>query len=162
MQPNNKKSCAAAALGMIFLTGCFSGHARSNGVEMCASPTVSTKVVKDNGGYELVFSLENNTKAVVSMEAFYFGENMLRLRATAADNVELRQVIPLISPGVANVVLAPGKTYVHKVNLDASFPELQQAVKNGDVHISWELTIRGENSCYMQKVDASMNIGRSN
>jgi hypothetical protein len=157
---HNRKSSASAVLGMMFLAGCFSGHASSNAAEICASPAVTTKLVKSELGYELIFTVENNTKSVVSLEKFYFGENMLHLRAVSAGRIELKQVVPLLSPGVANIVLAPGENFVHEVNLETSFPDLQQALRTSDVLVSWELVMRGENSCYVQSVNTSMTIGK--
>jgi len=155
---NHRSFLRAAALPLLLFT-IWSTSAIATEKLICASPTIYTELIRANGKYNLAFTLKNQTSTNIILEPFYFGENMLQLRATESDgDTALKQAVPLLSPGVGKIVIAPGKTFVRKVDLDGFFPDLQAAITNGDVHVSWELSLKNEESCSSQKINATMTI----
>lgn len=157
-----KKLHAMTVFLAVVLASCVGNLAKANTAEVCSPPSVTARLTKIATEYGLRFEVENRSSAIISIERFYFGENMLHLKAVrSSDSVDLKQVVPLLSPGVNNVVLSPGETFVQEVNLNASFPDLQQSLSSSDVIISSELTIQGAESCFSQIIKTSMTLRKS-
>ena len=129
---------------------------------VCEAPAVSSKLVSDGPFHALVLTVSNQSAKELSLEQFYFGENMLGLHAIKTEgNVELKQAIPLLSPGVAPVTIAPGKTFVRTVRLENSFADLSNALTTSDVLVSWALTVGDERTCFVQKLSGTFKIPKS-
>ncbi len=135
------------------------GPVAANETTVCEAPAASSKLVSDGPLHVLVLTISNPSAKELSLEKFYFGENMLGLHAIKSEgNVELKQAIPLLSPGAAPVTIPPGKTFVTKVDLDNSFADLSDALTKSDVLVSWALTMDDENACFVQKLSGTFKI----
>jgi len=135
------------------------GPVAANETAICEAPAASAKLVLDGTLHALILTISNSGAKELSLEKFYFGENMLGLRAVKSEgNLELKQAIPLLGPGVEPVTIPPGKSFVHKVNLENSFADLSDALTTSDVLVSWALTMDDKSACFVQKLSGTFNI----
>ena len=146
-------------LGRMVIFAMFIGPVAASETAICEAPSASGKLISDGTLHVLVLTISNPGAKALSLERFYFGENMLGLRAVKSEgNVELKQAIPLLSPGVAPVTIAPGKTFVHRVSLENSFADLPDALTASDVLVSWALTMDDKSACFVQKLSGTLKI----
>lgn len=107
--------------------------------------------------YELVLTVENPSGEPMELTEFYFGENMLELRAIpAGESKGLALIVPLLSPGPRPLTIAPLATVERTYQLSATFPELERTLENKDVLVSWQLTLAGDKLCFSQELASSV------
>lgn len=141
---------------------CASQTVKATEAATCKSASVDASILADSGHHVLTFTVNNPAERPMELSKFYFEANMLRLRAAkASDGKELSRVIPLLSPGVKNVVINPRSTFSQRIDLDAAFPDLSTALATTDVIISWELQLKPNGACFSQKLATSMTLRKS-
>lgn len=141
---------------------CDSRSAHVEGGFVCESVAIQTSIRDVSGRRSILFTVSNPTAKSVELTKFYFGGNMLRLRAaTNPGGKELAKVVPLISPGVKNIVIEPGGKVFQEVDLDSVFPDLGKALVTEDVVISWELQVKPKSSCFSNVVETSMTLEKA-
>lgn len=131
-------------------------EAAANGARECVTPRTMAAVRPSEESYELVFTVENPTGEPLELVEYYFGENMLNLRAVPSGEVDgLALVVPLLSPGPRPLIVAPFAKVEKTYQLSTSFPALEKTLKSKDVLVSWQLTLEGEKMCFSQKLASS-------
>jgi hypothetical protein len=134
------------------------GGVRAETSDVCTSLAVHASIQR-GAGHTLVISVENPTSKPVEMEEFYFGASLLRLNAIERSGGRaLKEVIPLLSPGVATVKIEPGAKAVREIQLDVVFPDLRATLKRSDVDIAWEFTVKPNEGCFSGQVATTMRL----
>lgn len=124
---------------------------------ICSTIPVHAVVYQEGKKFYLRFYVSNPSRKTLRLEEFSFGENMLQLRAESEAHT-LESYIPLISPGVAPLILGPGKTVTRDVSLDSVFPKLAEIHEKADVYISWTLQIDPHDECFVETVSSKILI----
>jgi len=131
-------------------------EAAADGATECQTPKTMAAVRPSEESYELVLTVENPTGESLELVEYYFGENMLNLRAVPSGEVKgLALVVPLLSPGPRPLIVAPFAKFEKIYQLSTSFPELEKTLKSKDVLVSWQLTLESEKMCFSQKLASS-------
>ena len=146
--------CAAVIAWLALVS--LPSEAATNSTAMCATPKTMAAVRPSGKGYELVLTVENPSGEPLELVEFYFGENMLDLRAVpAGESKGLALIVPLLSPGSRPLIVAPFAKVERTYQLAVNFPELEKTLENKDVLVSWQLTLAGEKMCFSQKLATS-------
>lgn len=128
---------------------------------VCSSLSSHSTVFRDADRLILEVALENPSQMPIELEAFALGQNMLRFSASeVSTGRSLKVVIPLISPGVEPVRIAPGSTVVRKFDLAFVFPDLGEALTRTSVEVSWKMTLKPAHGCSSQEVETRMTLKR--
>ena len=131
-------------------------EAATNSAVECATARTMAAVRPSGKSYELVLTVENPSAEPLELVDFYFGENMLELRAVpSGESKGLALIVPLLSPGPGPLIVAPFAKIERTYELSASFPELEKTLESKDVLVSWQLTLAGEKMCFSQKLASS-------
>lgn len=147
----------AAAFTLYASTCVFAGASRADVPKVCTVIPVETAIRQVGREHRLLISIKNTSPTLIELHEFYFGANILHLRAVEKPGQQdLRQVVPLLAPGVEPAKIGPGKTLSREIPLDVSFPGLQASLKKTDVEVSWEVDVSPNNGCFSERVAASV------
>ena len=154
----NSKLNGVAYASIIAWLALFSlpSEAATSGAAECATPKTMAVVRPSGESYELVLTVENPSGERLELVEYYFGANMLDLRAVpSGESKGLALIVPLLSPGARPLIVAPFAKIDRSYQLSVSFPELEKTLKSKDVLVSWQLTLSGEKMCFSQKLTSS-------
>ena len=158
------RMCVNRLIVVLFcaLMGACAGASRAESPAACTVLPVEASVMRIGVEHKLTITVKNIASTQIELEEFYFGANMLHLRATTKpDARDLRQVIPLLAPGVETVKIGPGQKIIRETELDVIFPDLQSSLNKSDVEVSWEVIVNPNNGCFYERVAASVTLKKN-